>query len=297
MEVLWVFLTAGAVLAAGLMYWKTSRILKGMDRMLESALDGTFSETEYTEDLLSRLESRMCQYLSMDRQERQKTAGERDRIKTLVSDISHQTKTPVANILLYIQLLLEHPGLDDEAGRIAGQIETQTKKLDFLLRSLLWVSRLENGIVAVVPRKSSIRELMEGLLCPAEAGEKGVKFYIEGEVPDICAYFDPKWTMEALSNVVDNGIKYTPAGGTVSVSVQAYEMFIRIDVKDTGIGISEADTSRIFTRFYRSPKVQEEKGVGLGLYLTREILQREGGYIKVASVPGEGSVFSLFLPK
>ena len=211
--------------------------------------------------------------------------------------ISHQTKTPVANILLYIQLLLEHPGLDDEAGRIAGQIEAQTKKLDFLLRSLLWVSRLENGIVAVVPRKSSIRELMEGLLCPAEAGEKGVKFYIEGEVPDICAYFDPKWTMEALSNVVDNGIKYTPAGGTVSVSVQAYEMFIRIDVKDTGIGISEADTSRIFTRFYRSPKVQEEKGVGLGLYLTREILQREGGYIKVASVPGEGSVFSLFLPK
>lgn len=83
----------------------------------------------------------------------------------------------------------------------------------------------------------------------------------------------------------------------MSVSVQAYEMFIRIDVKDTGIGISEADTSRIFTRFYRSPKVQEEKGVGLGLYLTREILQREGGYIKVASVPGEGSVFSLFLPK
>ena len=72
----------------------------------------------------------MCQYLSMDRQERQKTAGERDRIKTLVSDISHQTKTPVANILLYIQLLLEHPGLDDEAGRIAGQIEAQTKKLD-----------------------------------------------------------------------------------------------------------------------------------------------------------------------
>ena len=172
-------MTAAAVIFAGTVYWKTCQLLKQLDAMLESAIDGSFSEKEYTEDMLSRLEARLYQYLSVGRQKQEAADRERDGVKTLVSDISHQTKTPVANILLYIQLLLEHPGLDDEAGRIAGQIETQTKKLDFLLRSLLWVSRLENGIVAVVPRKSSIRELMEGLLCPAEAGEKGVKFYIE----------------------------------------------------------------------------------------------------------------------
>lgn len=81
------------------------------------------------------------------------------------------------------------------------------------------------------------------------------------------------------------------------VSVTDNTAFVRIDVKDTGIGISEEDTARIFTRFYRARQVQSEPGIGLGLYLVREILQREGGYIKVSSTLGKGSVFSLFLIK
>lgn len=288
---------AAAILAAGSLYWRTVNLLKRLDHMLESAIDGNFSESDYTEDMLSRLEARMYQYLSLDRQDRRETARERDAVKTLVSDISHQTRTPVANILLYTQLLQENQSLDDGARQIAGQIEQQTEKLNFLIRSLIRTSRLENGIVVVVPEENRIRDLMEGLSCPAEAQAKGVEYGIEGEMPDISACFDPRWTLEALSNLVDNGVKYTPPGGKVTVSVQEYELFVRIDVADTGIGIPEEETAKIFARFYRSPGVHSEEGVGLGLYLAREILHREGGYIKVASVPGEGSVFSVFLPK
>lgn len=288
---------AVCIFATGFQYWRDRRLLKRLDHMLESAMSGEFTESEYTESMLSRLEARMYQYLSLDRQDRKKAAAERDSVKTLVSDISHQTKTPVANILLCAQLLLEDPDLDHRARQIAGQIEQQTEKLNFLIQSLIRTSRLENGIVAVVPKENRIRELIEGITCPAEAREKGVEYRVLGEVPDICACFDRKWTLEALSNLVDNGVKYTPSGGKVTVSVQEYEMFVRIDVADTGIGIPEEDMARIFQRFYRAPNVREEKGVGLGLYLAREILEREGGYIKAASRPGEGSVFSVFLSK
>ncbi len=297
MTILYIILTAAAFLAAAILYWRTRRLLGRLDCMLESAVNGCFSESEYTEDMLSRLEARMYQYLSKDRQDRRETAKERDAVKSLVSDISHQTKTPVANILLYSQLLLENKSLDEGPRQLAGQIEMQTEKLNFLIQSLIRTSRLENGIVAVIPKKNRIRELIHDLPFPAQARAKDVEYTVAEEVPDICACFDKKWTVEALSNLVDNAVKYTPSGGKVTVSVQEYEMFVRINVTDTGIGIQEEETAKVFARFYRSSHVQEEKGVGLGLYLAREILHREDGYIKVASVPGEGSVFSVFLPK
>ena len=106
---------------------------------------------------------------------------------------------------------------------------------------------------------------------------------------------DPKWTVEALGNLVDNAIKYTVDGG-VTISVTPYEMFVRIDVADTGIGIPEEEQGRIFTRFYRGDTNVQQEGVGIGLYLAREILHSEGGYLKVSSTAGQGSTFSMFLP-
>ena len=239
MAIVCMILTALVLLAAGTLYWRTRRLLGRLDHMLESAMDGHFSESEYTEDMLSRLEARMYQYLSMDRQDRKETAKERDAVKSLVSDISHQTKTPVANILLYSQLLQENESLDERARQIAGQIEMQTEKLNFLIQSLIRTSRLENGIVAVVPKEDRILELIHDLPHPASAQAKGVEYHIVEEMPDICACFDRKWTVEALSNLVENAVKYTPLGGKVTVSVQEYEMFVRIDIKDTGIGMTE----------------------------------------------------------
>ena len=113
---------------------------------------------------------------------------------------------------------------------------------------------------------------------------------------DAFAVFDFKWTAEALANIVDNAIKYTERG-TIRISAVSYEMFARIDISDTGSGIPETKQAKIFARFYRSKSVREQEGVGIGLYLSRQIISGEGGYIKVASVPGKGSAFSIFLPK
>ena len=290
-------IAVGFAILSGVLYLRTTSILKKLDQMITMAIDGDFVETEYNETMLSRLETRMYQYLSLNRQNQRDIAKERDRVQMLISDISHQTKTPVANMLLYTQLLQENISSNKQALEFAQQIEQQTEKLRFLIQALVKTSQLENGIVAVVPKIHSVSELLEQLSWPAEAAKKGIYCGIEGEIPKVTACFDQKWTLEALSNLIDNAVKYTPDGGSVLVSVTDNTAFVRIDVKDTGIGISEEDTARIFTRFYRARQVQSEPGIGLGLYLVREILQREEGYIKVSSTLGKGSVFSLFLIK
>ena len=99
------------------------------------------------------------------------------------------------------------------------------------------------------------------------------------------------------NNLSDKWFVVVNIYGTITISAVSYEMFARIDISDTGAGISESEQSKIFTRFYRSKNVREQEGVGIGLYLARQIISGEGGYIKVASAPGKGSTFSIFLPK
>ena len=293
------FLTAVIIILIAVLavvYIRVSLLLKHLDDMIDSAKNGNFSETNYNEKRLSRLESKMYQYLSAGKTSMRELTSEKDSIKTLVGDISHQTKTPVSNILLYTQLLAESKELNEKDKQLAKQIEDQTEKLNFLIASLVKTSRLENGIIRLTPKKENVSTLLNDLDFKSQASEKSIALTIETS-NNLEAYFDLKWTLEALSNIVDNAIKYTPSGGSVSIKVIEYEMFVRIDITDTGIGMSEDETSKVFARFYRSPRVSQEKGVGIGLYLAREILARENGYIKISSKIHKGSTFSLFLPK
>ena len=149
----------------------------------------------------------------------------------------------------------------------------------------------------MTPAVNPLRRVLESAAAQAapKAEAKGVALTVEST--DLTARFDPKWTAEALYNLVDNAVKYTPAGGSVTLRARSYELFCRIDVTDTGPGIPEVEQARIFQRFYRSPSVSGEEGVGIGLYLSRQIAAGQGGYLKVTSRPGEGSTFSLFLPR
>ncbi|MGN1415402.1 MAG: sensor histidine kinase [Oscillospiraceae bacterium] len=274
---------------------RTKKILASIEKMLDEANDNTFSEEHFSEEQLSRIESKMYRYITKGVTSQRRTSEERDRIKTLISDISHQTKTPISNIMVYSQLLTEEE-LPDSARSLAVRIEEQTEKLSFLITSLVKTSRLENGIVAVAPKENSVKSLLDEIHLENTAAEKNISLAIHNNV-DITAMFDKKWTSEALVNIIDNAIKYTPEGGQVTVCTGEYELFARIDISDTGIGISEEDIPKIFQRFYRSPEVREKSGVGIGLYLARKIISEENGYIKVSSEKGKGSVFSVFLPR
>lgn len=277
--------------------YKEKATFRIMNDMMDRAINNTFSEATYNETCLSALECKLNRFLTISKSSEQNMSEERAKIKELVSDISHQTKTPVSNILLYAQLLQEQEGLPEQSQRLAGEITAQSEKLSFLIQALLKISRLETGIISVNPEISSVKELIEKSIrvIKEKADGKSLSLHLSCE-EDLQACFDAKWTEEAVVNILDNSVKYTPAGGTIAVKTAIYELFTRIDIADNGAGIEKEELNRIFQRFYRSPKVSRYEGVGIGLYLAREIITTEGGYIKVTSEPQKGSVFSVFLP-
>lgn len=274
----------------------TKSTINTLGRMLDIAIDSNFTESTFDESTLSALEAKLSRYLSESSVSSRNLLLEKDKIKTLISDISHQTKTPIANILLYAQLLGEYE-LEEDCKVCVKALSAQAEKLSFLISSLVKASRLETGIISVIPKLEPVQQLLnevtEQIMPKAKA--KNIKLLVQPTADT--AYFDLKWTTEALYNVVDNAVKYTPGGGNVKITSIPYELFYRIDITDDGIGIIEGDHSKIFTRFYRSQAVSRQEGVGIGLFLTREILSAQSGYIKVQSVIGKGSTFSLFLPR
>lgn len=300
LDIVCLVIAAAALLTAGgLIIWqrrKTRRLLERLDAMLDSAMDGEFCESDYDESVLSAVETRMSRYLAGCTVSARNLAAEKDKIKELISDISHQTKTPVANILLYAQLLGEK-NLPPDCADCVHALAAQAEKLNFLITALVKTSRLESGIVSVCPAANPVSGLLDAVLAQAAPRAAKKRLILTAGPTDAQAMFDPKWTAEALYNLVDNAVKYTPAGGSIRITVQPYELFCRIDVADTGIGIPEEEQAKIFARFYRGDAVRREPGVGIGLFLARQIVAAEGGYIKVESAPGKGAVFSLFLPE
>lgn len=285
--------------ALGMVLWdrlRLRRTLKTLDRMLEEAIRGDFHESDFNERLLSHVEGRMAEYLASSAVSARNLQSEKDAVKTLIADVSHQTKTPIANLRLYTQLLEERP-LDPESRRLAAALAGQTERLQTLVQDMVKASRLETGIITLRPRPNSLGPLLEAAADQflPKAEEKGVT--LTRAATEAAAVFDPKWTEEAVCNLLDNAVKYTPSGGSVTLSATAYEMFCRIDVTDTGPGVAEEERARIFQRFYRSPGLQTAEGVGIGLYLVRKIAEGQGGYVKVFSKPGQGAKFSLFLPR
>lgn len=281
-----------------------SREARKVEEMLDAALQGNFRESDYDESELSRVETKWKRFLSTSALSKEQLEREKENVKSLVSDISHQTKTPVANIKLYTELLKERLCGEENTSerqqeiRMAEEISRQADKLEFLIQSLTKMSRLESNILAVQPEEQGLKKLLEesiGDVTP-KAEKKQIQI-INNCVDNITAFYDFKWTKEAVCNVLDNAVKYSPRGGKVILSVTEYELYAAVSVRDEGIGIPEEDTARIFGRFYRAESVQQEDGVGIGLYLTREILRKQNGYIKVKSAPGKGSEFFLYLQR
>ncbi len=289
-----------ALLLLGLWLWLDARrTVRRLDRMLSTAIDGGFGEESFDESAPSALESRMARFLNGSARSLRGVQRQRESIQRLLSDISHQTKTPLANLRLYSSLLMEEE-LTPRQREQAQVIFQQSEKLSFLIETLVKLSRLETDVLAVTPKLQPLAPLLEraASLAMAAAEQKGIALQLHlQQQAEMKALYDLRWTAEALGNLLDNAVKYTPPGGCIQVSATQYELFCRIDVRDNGIGIAEEEQAQIFGRFYRGRQVREQEGLGIGLYLAREIVQKQGGYLKLSSRPGQGSTFSLYLPR
>ena len=236
------------------------------------------------------------QYYDIMQEGRNQSLKDKEILQGLVSDISHQVKTPLANMKLYAGIL-QKPNLTEEKRQMfLTTLEEQINKLDFLIQSLIHMSRLETGTFVLHPAEGRLHETIAQAMSTVwgKAEQKNIEISVECD-PEITVQHDPKWTAEAIGNILDNAVKYTPAGGQVSIRVRPWQFYTRIDIRDTGMGIEEAHYQDVFQRFYRAEEASGQEGVGLGLYLANGIITRQKGYISVKSKQGEGTTFSVYL--
>ncbi len=265
---------------------------------LDALLSGRQPESyqPYEDSLTAKVQGKLMQYFDIMSEGKRQSQQDKQVIQSLVSDISHQVKTPIANIKMFTNILQQHQLPPEKQAEFLRTMEGQIDKLDFLMQSLIKMSRLETGTFVLHPQEGRLADTialaMSAVWAKAEAKEISLSADCDSS---ICVQHDPKWTAEALGNILDNAIKYTPPGGSVTVSVRPWQFYTRVDIADTGIGIAEEHYNDIFQRFYRDPQVASQEGVGLGLYLANGIITRQKGYISVKSKVGKGTTFSVYL--
>ena len=266
-----------------------------IEALVEQQERQIFSEAEDT--LTARLQHQLLKLRNILTAQNQMLAQEKEQIKTLISDISHQVKTPIAAANTFAELLSDGELSAEERTEYITTLQMSLGKLTFLTNSLIKMSRLESGIISLKPEKNSLNEIVLQAVKTvyAKAKEKGILITFECDQA-FEAVLDFNWTAEAISNVIDNAVKYTPQGGFVRLQITEYPSFLRLDISDSGVGIPEEEQAKIFGRFYRGKQSVGTDGVGIGLYLTREIINKQNGYMKVSS-DENGSTFSMFLRK
>lgn len=273
----------------------TVHLCQILDRMIDG--DEQLTWDDDSETLFARINYRFMRLYEILYENRRQAEKERQKIQMLVSDISHQIKTPVSNLRMVTDTLLTRPVTEEERTEFIQGIGTETDKLDFLFQALIKTSRLESGAICLEKKDGLIYDTLAQAVSGIVYSAEKKKIDVTVQCPeDLHLLHDRKWTAEALFNLLDNAVKYTADGGKIMVSAKQWEMYVKIDVSDTGKGIAESRQASIFRRFYREEEVHDVQGAGIGLYLTRQIVTMQGGYVKVVSEVGKGSTFSVFLP-
>ena len=248
------------------------------------------------DDLWGKIYERLFRLSYLYTHKNLEISEEKDKLKELVSDISHQTKTPIANIKLYLDIMEDETDFNNNKEYLK-KMNSQVDKLDFLLQNIVKMSRLETGTIKIqkqnVPLADTLAKAISNVVIKAD--KKNIKIDVQYDEQLVLKH-DKKWTAEAIFNILDNAVKYTEVGGNIHIVVCRQELFTKISIEDTGKGIALERQATIFTRFYREPEVHDKEGIGIGLYLARKIITQQNGYIEVQSQAGQGSKFMIYLP-
>lgn len=305
MEIIYILIVLLSIGIVFYLLWKNyclKRDIYDFTSKLESSLDELLNDKKLDrvvyqqDDLWGKVYEKLCRISDMNAHKNLEIYEEKESLKELVSDISHQTKTPLANIKLYQEVLADEMG-GSESTEYLKKMSKQVDKLDFLLQSMVKISRLETGTIKIQKSENLIADTLAlsiGAIVP-KADKKNIRIHVIYD-ENLRLNYDKKWTAEAIFNILDNAVKYTKVDGSISLSVSREEIFTKISITDTGKGIPLERQGTIFNRFYREPEIHDDEGVGIGLYLARKIISMQNGYIKIESEIGKGSTFHIYLP-
>ena len=277
--------------------WRIQRTYCIIDKLLEQALNQEeIGISTVKEGALSALVSKIRRIQEMLGKQAALAQEEKEQVKSVVSNLSHQLKTPLANLFVYVDILSGQGTSERKKEEAVEKIKKQIEKLDWLIRSLGKMVKLEQGAIQFEAKGNPIRQtVLDAVDAVFEKAEKKGLALIVEPYNDLFLYHNRKWTAEVFVNLLENAIKYTKCGGEIRIRVHPYEIYTEIQVLDNGIGIRSEELMHIDKRFYRSKEVEHIEGSGIGLYLSKLILEKEKGYFCVRSVYGEGSCFRVFL--
>ena len=282
-----------------LIRWKLIRFSDAFCGQMDDMLSGDMQpkQTVEEESLFYKINYQLGRLYEVMQENKNSIAKKRADLQELISDISHQVKTPIANLKMVNATLLEQEVPPDKQREFLLASSTQLDKLDFLMQAMIKTSRLETGVISLEKKQQPIYDTLAMALGGIFLNAEKKHIQVEVNCPEtLVVSHDRKWTAEALFNILDNAVKYTPEYGSIHVCVESWEMHLKVSIADTGKGIPESQQGAIFRRFYREEDVHDIEGIGIGLYLAREIISLQGGYIQVISQVGTGSTFSVFLP-
>lgn len=281
------------VILIGILLYKYIVLRSEMSELsdyIDKALDGNLEITEFDEKELSKIKSKLIKFLYASQVKEAKINTEKNKTKDLIADISHQTKTPITNLSLYISLLEDDP--KDEYIEI---IKYELNKLEFLIQNLVKSSRLESDIISLQKHQANLKDIVEDVLREFKVilSEKDISINLKNE--DLIFNLDERWLKEAIHNLVDNAIKYSPNGSTINISVYKSYLNYNLDIENECKDLSEETLPKIFERFYRGTNSVSKDGLGLGLFIAREIIEKHGGNIR-ASLDENRIKFSVDFP-
>lgn len=279
-------------------YRKQERLLKryiaAADRMLEGDTnlrlpEGTDGATAALGQSLVRLGDRLR--FTVD-----KLKKEKQFLSDMLSDISHQLKTPIAAIKVYAEACRDHPEISPaQQAESIRSICGQTERLEYLVHSLLRIARLEAGAVFYKanpkPVADTVRAACEGLRAQFE--EKGIALSIKEEKADILLRHDVAWTAEAFSNIIKNSCEHGRFGGFTEISISETPLTVSVRISDDGGGIPDTQLPRIFDRFFKGGNAVKSSNIGIGLSISKAVIEQQGGDITVTSRLGEGTQFMI----
>ena len=272
------FLIGLLVLIIGIILYKCIVLRSEMSELsdyIDKAFDGNLEITEFDEKELSKIKSKLIKFLYASQVKEAKINTEKSKTKDLIADISHQTKTPITNLSLYISLLEDDP--KDEYIEI---IKYELNKLEFLIQNLVKSSRLESDIISLQKHQANLKDIVDDVLREFKVilDEKNISINLKDE--DLLFAVDERWLKEAIHNLVDNAIKYSPKGSTIYISIYKSYLNYNLDIENECKDISEETLPKVFERFYRGKNSVSKDGLGLGLFIVREIVEKHGGNIK-----------------
>ncbi|WP_322202568.1 sensor histidine kinase [Acutalibacter intestini] len=277
-------------------FWQRKRLYEQAETIIQNYINGDYSchLPQNSEGAVFQLFGQIEQLATMLQAKNEAERKAKEFLKSTISDISHQLKTPLAALTMYQEIIAGEPDHPETVKEFSGKLGIALKRMEQLIQSMLKIARLDSGNILFEKSNFRMSELISRSIneLTTRAEKENKKIQIEGNAEQqlVC---DLEWTSEAIGNIVKNALDHVRPGGIIQITWERTPAIFRIFISDNGNGVAPEDIHHIFKRFYRSRHSLDTQGVGLGLPLAKSIIEGQGGCIAVQSEGNKGTTFTI----